>query len=175
MVVAIPDNLPTGGTGVEISMTTSKPWRPARLAAFACLSAGLWTAAPAHASLGDIAAPIAGATTRTIAGGAARVLSYAGAGGTTINVYVNAANNAIFAYSWQGPVMPHLQTLLGRYYESYRSGVAAVPAGQRGLLRSSHIERPDVVVGTGGQMRSYVGRAWLPTALPAGVREGDVR
>lgn len=156
-------------------MTTSKPWRSVRLAAFVCLSTGLWSAAPAHASLGDIAGPVAGATTRTIAGGAARVLSYAAAGGTTINVYVASANNAIFAYSWQGPVMPHLQTLLGRYYESYRRGVAAMPAAQAGSLRSSHIERPDVVVGTGGTLRSYVGRAWLPAALPAGVSEGDVR
>jgi hypothetical protein len=156
-------------------MRTSNPWPVSRQAAFACLLTGLSLAMPAHASLGDIAAPIPGATTRTIAGGAARVLSYVGAGGTTINVYVAAANNAIFAYSWKGPTMPHLQTLLGRYYESYRSGVAAMPAAQPGSLRSSHIERPDVIVGTGGQLRSYVGRAWLPAALPAGVSEGDVR
>lgn len=156
-------------------MTISKPTRSVRLAALACLSTGLSLAIPAHAALGDTAAPIAGATTRTIASGAARILSYVDAGGTTINVYVTPATNAIFAYSWKGPTMPNLTTLLGQYYASYRSGAATLFAAQRSSLHNAHVEQSDVVVETGGQMRSYVGRAWLPAALPAGVSEGDLR
>jgi len=151
-------------------MTTNESRRVARVAGLVCLSAGVWLATPAHAALGDTAAPIAGAATSTIAGGAARVLSYVDAGGTTINEYVVAANDTIFAYSWQGPTMPNLRTLLGRHDASYRSGAA-----QRGDLHAARVDRSDVVVETGGQMRSYVGRAWLPAALPAGVSEGDLR
>lgn len=156
-------------------MKTINNSRAGRLAAFVGLSAGLWLATPAHAALGDAAAPVAGATTRTLAGGAARVLSYASAGGTTINEYVTVANGKVFAYSWQGPTMPNLHTLLGGYYAAYRSGAAAMLAQQRGSLHAARVDQTDVVVETGGQMRSYVGRAWLPAALPAGVSEGDVR
>lgn len=155
--------------------TTRKPRRAGRLAAFACLNAGLWIAAPAHAALGDIAAPVAGATTHALAGGNASVVSYMDAGGTTISEYVAAANGKIFAYTWQGPTMPNLQTLLGPYAAAYRSGVAAEVAAQRGDLHAARVDRPDVVVETGGQMRSYLGRAWLPAALPAGMSEGDLR
>jgi hypothetical protein len=36
------------------------------------------------------------------------------------------------------------------------------------------VVRPDVIVESGGQMRSYVGRAWLPDAMPAGVSPNDL-
>lgn len=156
-------------------MTAIEPRRVARLAGLAWLSASVWLTTPAHAALGDSATPIAGASTNTIAGGAARVFSYVDAGGTTINEYVAAANDTIFAYSWQGPTMPNLRTLLGRHDASYRNGAAAALATQRGDLHAARVEQSDVVVETGGQMRSYVGRAWLPAALPAGVSEGDLQ
>jgi hypothetical protein len=149
--------------------------RAGRLAACAGLSAALWFAAPSYAALGDTAAPVAGAATRTLAGGAASVVSYVDAGGTTIDEYVATANGEIFAYAWQGPTMPNLQALLGGYAAAYRSGTAALLAAQRGDLHAARVECPDVIVETGGQMRSYVGHAWLPAALPAGVSEGDLK
>jgi hypothetical protein len=155
-------------------MKTSTP-RWGCLATLACLSPLLWLAPGAHAALGDTASPIAGASTRTLAGGAARVVSYVDAGGTTIDVYVASANSAIFAYAWHGPTMPNLRVLLGAYDASYRSGAAAVLAARPGNLHALRVDRPDVVVETGGKMRSYIGRAWLPAALPAGVGEGDLR
>jgi hypothetical protein len=36
------------------------------------------------------------------------------------------------------------------------------------------VVQPDVIVESGGQMRSYVGRTWLPGALPAGVTPDDL-
>ena len=157
-------------------MITRTSRRTRHLAACAaCLGAGLTLAAPAYAALGDIAAPVAGAATRTLAGGAASVVRYVDAGGTTIDEYVATANGEIFAYAWQGPTMPNVQVMLGRYAASYQTGAAALLAAQRGDLHAGRVERPDVVVETGGQMRSYVGRAWLPVALPAGVSKGDLR
>lgn len=89
------------------------------------------------------------------------------AGGTTINEYASNSGQ-IFAYTWQGPTMPDLPSLLGPFNASYRAGASAAAADSPDL-HASHVTRPDVVVDSGGQMRSYVGRAWLPAALPAGV------
>ncbi len=157
-------------------MTTHRSRRTRRLAALACLAAASpWLAASAHAALGDTAAAVAGASTHTLASGAASEVSYVDAGGTTINEYVATANGKIFAYTWQGPTMPNLQALLGPYVAAYRSGAAALLVAQRGDLHAARVDQPAVVVETGGQMRSYLGRAWLPGALPAGVSEGDLR
>jgi hypothetical protein len=154
-------------------MTTRTSSRARYLAAG--LVAGLGFAAPVYAALGDPAAPVAGASTRTLAGGTADVISYVDAGGTTIDEYVATANGEIFGYAWQGPTMPNLQALLGRYAASYQTGAAELLAAQRGDLHAARVVRPDVVVETGGQMRSYVGRMWLPAALPDDVTEGDLR
>jgi uncharacterized membrane protein len=87
----------------------------------------------------------------TLLNGAVQMRSRVDAGGTTVNEYASSTGQ-IFAYSWQGPTMPDLPALLGAYNASYRA----------------------VVVESGGQMRSYVGRAWLPGALPAGVTPADL-
>lgn len=94
------------------------------------------------------------------------------AGRTTVNEYATNTGQ-IFAYTWQGPTMPDLPTLLGPYNASYRAGASEDESGTRDL-HASRVARPDIVVESGGQMRSYVGRAWLPAALPAGVTPDDL-
>lgn len=151
-----------------------------RVAAFACLFSCLAAStAPAHAALGDTAPatilqPPATAG-ETLAGGAARVTSYVDAGGTHFNEYVAPRSGEIFAYVWQGPTPPDLDALLGRYAAAWRSGAAALHASGRDGLHAARVDTPTVVVESGGHMRSYIGRAWLPAALPAGVTEGDLR
>ncbi|WP_063744665.1 DUF2844 domain-containing protein [Paraburkholderia oxyphila] len=139
---------------------------------FSCLAAG---AAPAHAALGDTVAsglpPTPASTTQTLAGGAARMTSYVDAGGTHFNEYIAASSGEIFAYVWQGPTPPDLDVLLGRYAAAWRSGAAALHASGRDGLHAARVDTPTVVVESGGHMRSYIGRAWLP----AGVSEGDLR
>jgi len=151
-----------------------------RVAAFACLCSCLAAgAAPAHAALGDTApsgslqAPAT--ASETLAGGAARVTSYVDAGGTHFNEYVATRSGEIFAYVWQGPTPPDLAALLGRYAAAWRSGAAALHASGRDGLHAARVDTPTVVVESGGHMRGYIGRAWLPAALPAGVAEGDLR
>jgi hypothetical protein len=102
-----------------------------------------------------------------------RVRSWTDEGGTAIHEYASS-DGLIFAYTWQGPTMPDLEHLLGKYTESYRAKANARPASSGGL-HASRIAQPDVVVDSGGQMRSYVGRAWLPAALPPGVSPADLR
>ncbi|MFX1803189.1 DUF2844 domain-containing protein [Paraburkholderia sp. A3BS-1L] len=152
-----------------------------RAAAFACLFSCLAAgAAPAHAALGDTVPPeappaSAPANGLTLAGGAARVTRYVDTGGTHFNAYIATHSGQIFAYTWQGPTPPDLDALLGRYAADWHSGAAALHAAGRAGLHAARVDTPTVVVESGGHMRSYIGRAWLPAALPAGVTEGDLQ
>ncbi|MBP0594240.1 DUF2844 domain-containing protein [Paraburkholderia sp. LEh10] len=143
--------------------------------ALIALGANTLVTGNAHAELGGtMAAPQAdvGSTRRVLPGSAVRVRTAVDAGGTTINEYATS-NGLIFAYGWQGPTMPDLTQLLGPYAERYRTKAAA-QLDALGQLHASRVEQPDVIVETGGQMRSYVGRAWLPAAVPAGVSLSDL-
>jgi hypothetical protein len=44
-----------------------------------------------------------------------------------------------------------------------------------GNLHASRVACPDVIVESGGPMRGYAGRAWLPAALPPSVTAADFR
>jgi hypothetical protein len=147
-----------------------------RAAAFACtLSCLSFAATAAHAALGDAAAVPPSATTRNLASANAHVVSYLDASGATIHEYVANASGTVFAYTWEGPAQPSLDTLLGRYAPEWRSAAAALHAADRDDLHAARVDSANVVVETGGHMRAYVGRAWLPAALPAGLGEGDLQ
>jgi hypothetical protein len=136
------------------------------------------SATPAHAALGDVASAsteATTATTRTIAGGTAYVVSYVSEGGTSINEYMAVATGTIFAYTWQGPTQPNLDVLLGRYATDWRRAASAQHSAGRDELHAARVDGTQVEVETSGPMRAYTGRAWLPAALPPGVDEGDLR
>jgi hypothetical protein len=80
--------------------------------------------------------------------------------GTLVREYVSA-QGTVFAVAWQGPFLPDLRQLLGKYFTAYTD--AAQTAGERGLLR---IGSPELVVQAGGRMRAFSGRAYLPQELP---------
>lgn len=142
-------------------------------AAAALAVAALCAGPNAYAELGGAmpAQAASGASAPRVAlNGALRVRTLTDAGGTTVNEYATSTGQ-IIAYAWQGPTMPDLPALLGKYAASYRAGVAAAPAD--GNLHVSRVTRADVIVESGGPMRGYVGRAWLPAALPPGVTADD--
>ncbi|WP_425605958.1 DUF2844 domain-containing protein [Paraburkholderia sejongensis] len=129
----------------------------------------------AHAQLGGAmpSGAVAGASApHTVLNGALRERTWTDAGTTVINEYATSTGQ-IVAYAWQGPTMPDLHALLGNYADSYRAGAAA--AAGSGNLHASRVARSDVIVESGGPMRGYVGRAWLPAALPAGVSADDIQ
>ncbi|WP_322051460.1 DUF2844 domain-containing protein [Paraburkholderia bannensis] len=167
-------------------MTSYSLKHAGRAAACACLASSLATlAAPASAALGDIVAvrtptSVASAasgtnTTQTLLGGAVQVTQSVDAGGTRLREYTATASGKVFAYTWQGPSAPNLDTLLGRYADDYQRGTVALHVSGRDGLHAARVDTPSVIVESGGLMRSYVGRAWLPGALPAGMTEGDLR
>ncbi|MFM0737220.1 DUF2844 domain-containing protein [Paraburkholderia xenovorans] len=137
-------------------------------------AAGLIASSDARAELGGTmpvqTGPAADAP-RVLLNGALRMRTLTDAGQTTVNEYATSTGQ-IVAYAWRGPTMPDLHALLGRYADSYRAGAASAADGN---LHASRVLRPDVIVESGGPMRGYVGRAWLPAALPAGVTVDDLR
>ncbi|MEX3761114.1 DUF2844 domain-containing protein [Paraburkholderia phenoliruptrix] len=142
------------------------------LGTLAIAVASLCSSANACAQLGSVMAPRAGTSVpQSLLNGALRLRTSTDAGNTTINEY-GSSSGEIVAYTWQGPTMPDLAALLGKYAGSYRAGAAAAADGN---LHASRVVRPDVIVESGGPMRGYAGRAWLPGALPPGVTADDLR
>ncbi|KAA1015914.1 DUF2844 domain-containing protein [Paraburkholderia panacisoli] len=145
------------------------------LAVCALATGVLSASAAAHAELGGTMpdhTDAAASAPHTLLNGALRVRTLTDAGNTTINEYATSTGR-IVGYAWEGPTMPDLDALLGKYAASYRTGAAA--SARDGNLHASRIARPDVIVESGGPMRGYLGRAWLPGALPPGVTADDLQ
>jgi len=82
-------------------------------------------------------------------------------------------DGVVFAVSWSGPALPDLQRLLGTHYVEYTTALAALT--RPGLHRSLRIATSELVVESGGHLRAYAGRAYLPTRVPAGISTADLR
>jgi hypothetical protein len=78
----------------------------------------------------------------------------------------------VFAVVWSGPAPPDLQKLLGTSYGAYATAVAT---DHSGLQRTRRVATADLVVESGGHMRAYSGRAYLPASLPAGMSATIIR
>ena len=87
------------------------------------------------------------------------------ASGGVVREYVSPAGK-VFAVSWQGPFVPNLQQLLGSYFP-YLQQYAQAQTGRRGgpLL----IQNENFVFTSGGHMRGYHGRAYVPSLLPTNL------
>ena len=91
--------------------------------------------------------------------------------GTLVRQYVSEGG-VVFAVSWSGPFMPNLRQLLGSHFDTM---VARQAKRDHASRRSVRQHESDLVVESGGHPRSFVGRAYLPGALPAGVAEKDIQ
>ena len=136
----------------------------------ACLSllcAPVWAALGGNADtvLSDQQAFGASGTAQPIAG--ATLYTQTLPNGITIRQYVDPAG-MVFAVGWEGPVLPDFQRLLGAYFSTYQAGLSQQRRGVQ--LRNS-----DLVLESGGMMRAFVGRAYLPPKLPAALGAQDIR
>jgi hypothetical protein len=131
-------------------------------------------AAPAFAELG--AAPTPAAPEQAAVGVRAKAAPRAVPDNYTINEIHTAGGivteyvsleGVVFGISWRTVAMPDLQALLGAYFPAFQqAAVAARGAGQRGPVG---IDSADLVLQSGGRMRDYRGRAYVPALLPANV------
>ena len=90
--------------------------------------------------------------------------------GVHVIEYLNP-DGVVFAVTWSGPVKPDLQLLLGSYFGRYINAVAEKHAGRRPFRLSD----TDLIVESGGHMRAFNGRAYLPALLPAGFNPEILR
>jgi hypothetical protein len=87
--------------------------------------------------------------------------------GTLIREYVSSAG-VVFAVAWEGPSLPDLRQVLGKYFAQYVDAAQGTGAGSR------LIHLPGLVVYSGGRMRAFFGKAYVPQLLPAGVLPDDI-
>lgn len=74
----------------------------------------------------------------------------------------------VFAVAWEGSVLPDMERLLGGHFPLYQNALL-----QR--KRSVRVDTPSLVLESGGMMRAFVGRAYLPNQLPTGVAAVDIQ
>jgi Protein of unknown function (DUF2844) len=93
-------------------------------------------------------------------------------GGTVVSEYVSPAGR-VFAVAWHGPFFPEMQQILGSYFQQYSAALQA-----RNKVYGHHplnLQQPGLVVQSGGRMRAYVGRAYIPEMLPAGLKAEEIK
>lgn len=92
--------------------------------------------------------------------------------GTRVQEFVSPAG-LVFAVAWQGPVLPDLSLLLGRFHASYRLETEQKRlAGLRGGPVA--MARDGLVLRSNGRMRQFFGHAYAPALVPAGLNIQDV-
>ena len=84
--------------------------------------------------------------------------------GTVVREFANSAG-VVFAVTWRGPLPPNLRQTLGTYFQKYQL------APRSGLHGHTHdvVEQPDLVVHSAGHLRAFLGSAYVPQLVPAGL------
>ncbi|HZZ13850.1 MAG TPA: DUF2844 domain-containing protein [Paraburkholderia sp.] len=93
-----------------------------------------------------------------------------GADGVTIREYASPANT-VFAVSWQGPVRPEMNAVLGSYFPNFASAAAGRPRGT-GPLVAHHT---DFHIESAGRPGYFFGKAYVSRLVPAQVRVEDLQ
>jgi len=91
--------------------------------------------------------------------------------GTVVREFVSPEGK-VFGVAWQGSFAPDLRQLLGTYFDLYLQG-AHNSASRRG--RGLHIDTGEMIFESAGHMRFIVGRAYLRSNLPQGVRSDAIQ
>jgi hypothetical protein len=92
--------------------------------------------------------------------------------GTQVREYYSP-HSGVFAIDWSGMGRrPNMRQVLGAYFERYARPDDAPRTGHNGALRRAD---PDFVLDSRSIMRRFIGRAYLPGAVPQEVAIADVR
>ncbi len=131
---------------------------------------------PACAGLGDNASSVS--SDSKALGGQRRVVLNAGytlhkittPDGSIVKEFVSP-RGIVFGVSWQGRSMPDLQQLLGSYMKAVREGQRTQVARRRAIV----IQTDDFVFFSSGHLRSFQGRAYVPSLIPRNVKSEVVK
>lgn len=143
------------------------------VACVAFISASLLCALPAFAGLGEESSSID--ADQAHVQGARRITQAANytvheikaPTGTIVREYVSSSGQ-VFGVAWQGPTPPDMRQILANYFETFRQAAETQTNSHTGR-RPLVINHPDLVMHSGGHMRSFSGHAYLPGMLPQGV------
>jgi hypothetical protein len=92
--------------------------------------------------------------------------------GTVVSEYVSSTGT-VFAVAWHGHFVPDMQQIMGTYFDQYS---AALQSQQKHYgHRPLNIQQSGLVVQTGGHMRDYFGRAYIPSLLPQGLNPDQIQ
>jgi hypothetical protein len=94
------------------------------------------------------------------------------AAGALIHEYTTR-QGTVFAVTWQGQLPPDLTQLFGNFYKQYQD--AATAQSRPGMHRQLNISNADFVVASTGRLRSFRGKAYVPSLVPAGVSVADLQ
>lgn len=139
----------------------------------------LATAFPAMAALGGDASTIQAdqvymhGIRRTMPTASYTVHEIQGANGTVVREYFSP-QGIVFAVAWHGPWLPDMRQILGSYFEQYSQAAESHQNARLGR-RAVMVEQPQLVIQSGGHLRSFVGKAYIPDMLPTGVRAEDIQ
>ena len=135
------------------------------------LTVGLWLLArPAFAALGGDAASVTNdqvrmqATLRSSQNQGYNVHELRDPAGNVVREFASPEGK-VFGVAWQGPLRPDFQQLFGTYFQQF-ADAAKTHRHRSGPLV---IEQPGLVVYSGGHMRAFFGKAYIPEMLPKGV------
>ena len=90
--------------------------------------------------------------------------------GTVVREYVSSGGK-VFGVAWRGPYLPDFRQILGDYF----APVMQTPRNQRQGRGPLEVRQPNVVFQSGGHMRSFFGRAYVPNLLPEGLSADAVQ
>ncbi|WP_198971138.1 DUF2844 domain-containing protein [Xylophilus sp. ASV27] len=107
---------------------------------------------------------------RSSTGSSYTVHEYTLDSGTVVREY--AQSGTVFAVSWEGPVLPNLQQLLGPDHFTTFTAAARSRGRSGGPLV---LQQSGLVLRSTGHMRAFAGQAYLPGQLPQGVSIDDIR
>lgn len=145
--------------------------RPLTLAPLALLLCAL----PALAALGGDSASVTRdqltmqATLRSTQNPGYAVHELRAPSGNIVREYVSPQGK-VFGVAWQGSFVPNFQQLLGTYFQQFAQ---AGKSHRRGSPLV--IEQPGLVLYSGGHMRAYFGKAYVPSMLPQGVTADAIK
>ena len=152
---------------IALAMATLSP-----LATYAALGSapGANThVAAAPRSLLQSTTSVAGIASTATSDASYTVREASGTDGVTIREYV-LPTNVVFAVTWQGPVRPDMNALLGSYFSHFSNTGEGRTRGTGPLIEHSgdfHIE-------SAGRAGYFFGKAYLPRLVPANVIVSDL-
>ena len=93
-----------------------------------------------------------------------------GSAGMVVREYASPEGK-VFGLAWQGSGHPDMSQLLGTYFGQYERAIQNKRIGRGPIL----VQQSGLVVQTGGHARWFTGKAYVPSMVPGGVTQDQIK